>query len=222
MHHHWDSERRGCQISTDLLTITPFPEYDTEKTSDESKYYVYQITSMLVHYYNITFNAPPALTLGFEKHSDQLDWDENERTKDKSKKKAEEGTLPPPTSAPPQASSCKGTGKAEEGPVPLTKSQAPSPTAKMPPTPAYNPTRLRAVVLHTAPSKFKPGLTCYWIEEDNKGAQILGIRWLTTEERGMGKLASSLVVYIKVKINLHQGLRMGRKFCRTTRYYWNR
>ncbi|KAF8433847.1 hypothetical protein BGX38DRAFT_1275891 [Terfezia claveryi] len=70
----------------------------------------------------------------------------------------------------------------------------------------------------------KPGQMRRWIEEDNKltGAQIVGIRWLTQEYRRAGKLASSLVIYMKEKINLDQGLRMGRRFFRTTVYDWSR
>ena len=74
----------------------------------------------------------------------------------------------------------------------------------------------RAVVLHGAPTKYKAGQMRRWIEEDNKGrAQILGIRWLVGENRRTGKLASSLVIYMKNKIDLNERLRMGR-FFRTT------
>jgi len=31
-------------------------------------------------------------------------------------------------------------------------------------------------VMHTAPLKYKPGTMRRWIEEDNKGVRILGIR----------------------------------------------
>ncbi|RPB29182.1 hypothetical protein L211DRAFT_845181 [Terfezia boudieri ATCC MYA-4762] len=48
--------------------------------------------------------------------------------------------------------------------------------------------RARAVVSHAAPSKYKPGLMLRWIEEDNKGVRILGIRWLLQEDRRLGKL----------------------------------
>ena len=53
-----------------------------------------------------------------------------------------------------------------------------------------------------------------WIEEDNIGrAQILGMRWLVREDRRTGKLASSPVIYMN-KIDLDNGLRMGRRHCR--------
>ena len=62
-----------------------------------------------------------------------------------------------------------------------------------------------------------------WIEEDNKGsAQILGIQWLVKEDRRTGKSASSLVIYMKNKIDLKEGLRMGRRLFRTTEYDWDR
>ncbi|RPB18908.1 hypothetical protein L211DRAFT_899508 [Terfezia boudieri ATCC MYA-4762] len=65
----------------------------------------------------------------------------------------------------------------------------------------------QAVVLHAAPTKYKPGLMRRWIEEDNKTAQIQGIRWLL---RRIGKLASPLVIYMTETIDLTHGLRMGR------------
>jgi len=91
-------------------------------------------------------------------------------------------------------------------------------------TASQAPPQARAVVLHAAPTKYKPGQMRRWIEEDNKGtgAQILGIRWLTQEHRRVGKLASSLVIYMKESIDLNQGLRMGRKLFRTTGYDWDR
>ncbi|KAF8426118.1 hypothetical protein BGX38DRAFT_1279077 [Terfezia claveryi] len=86
------------------------------------------------------------------------------------------------------------------------------------------PTLAKTMVLHAAPTKFKPGQMRRWIEEDNKstGVQILGIRWLTQEHRRAGKMASSLVIYMKERINIDQGLRMGRRFFRTTVYDWSR
>jgi len=77
-------------------------------------------------------------------------------------------------------------------------------------------------VLHTTPTKYKPGEMRRWVEEDNRGIQILGIRWLIQEHRRAGKLASSLVIYMKEKINLNHGLRMGRRIFRTTEYDWKR
>lgn len=59
-----------------------------------------------------------------------------------------------------------------------------------------------------------------WIEEDNQGfgTKIVGIRWLLREDRGTGKLASSLVIYLNKNIDPNQGLRMGRRVFRTTGY----
>jgi len=55
-----------------------------------------------------------------------------------------------------------------------------------------------------------------WIEEDYKGteAQIVGIRWLTQEHRRAGKLASSLAIYMKDKMDLmeaHGGASQGKE-----------
>ena len=61
-----------------------------------------------------------------------------------------------------------------------------------------------------------------WIQEDNKGVTILGIRWLLNESRRMGKAASSLVIYLKKGININKGVRMGRRIHRTTQYDWER
>ena len=76
--------------------------------------------------------------------------------------------------------------------------------------------------MHAAPTKFKPGQMRRWVQEDNKGVTILGIRWLLQEGRRAGKAASSLVVYLKEGINTSKGLRMGRKVFRTTVYNWER
>lgn len=59
-----------------------------------------------------------------------------------------------------------------------------------------------------------------WIEEDNQGIQILGIRWLVKGDRRAGKLAPSLVIYLKDKANINRGVHMGRKIFRTTMYHW--
>ena len=61
-----------------------------------------------------------------------------------------------------------------------------------------------------------------WLEEDNKGTQILGIRWLLQEPRRVGKVASSLVIYLRDAIDINFGLRMGRKILRATQYDWQR
>ncbi|KAF8440674.1 hypothetical protein BGX38DRAFT_1205310 [Terfezia claveryi] len=60
-----------------------------------------------------------------------------------------------------------------------------------------------------------------WMEDDNKNAQIKGIRWLLLEGRRVGKVASSLVIYLAGEINLKDGLRMGKRLFRTTAYNWD-
>ena len=56
--------------------------------------------------------------------------------------------------------------------------------------------------MHAATTKLKSGELRSWIEEDIKGRfQILGIRWLVQEQRRVGKLASSLVIYMKKKVD---------------------
>jgi len=103
----------------------------------------------------------------------------------------------------------KGKGKGKENQPPMTH-RAPTNQA-------------RTVVLHAAPTKFKPGQIRRWIEEDNhRGVQVQGIRWLTQEHRRVGKLASSLVIYLKEKIDLNHRLRIGRRLFRITEYDWSR
>ena len=87
-------------------------------------------------------------------------------------------------------------------------------------TPHNPPPQARTLVMHAAPLMFKPGTMRRWIEEDNKGTKILGICWLLKEDR-RGKAASSLVIYLKDKIEVGV-LRMGRRLFRTTHYDWNR
>jgi len=74
------------------------------------------------------------------------------------------------------------------------------------------------------PTEYKPGQYRRWIENYKWrfGVQVSGIRWFTQEQRGIGKKASSLVIYLKEKIDSNQGLRIGRKLFRTTEYEWNR
>ena len=89
--------------------------------------------------------------------------------------------------------------------------------------PQQRPIEARAIVLHAAPNKYKLGQMRQWIEEDNRGSlQILGIRWLLREDRRLGKLASSLVIYLNNKVNINWGVHMGRKIFRTTEYNWDR
>ncbi|KAF8420016.1 hypothetical protein BGX38DRAFT_619968 [Terfezia claveryi] len=127
----------------------------------------------------------------------------------------------------------KGKGKEER------KTQTPPPTHYKPSAPRKittrdrvpqhagfittpPPNRSRAIVFHAAPMKYKPGLMRRWIEEDNEGARIVGIRWLLQEGRRVGKLASSLVIYLAAEIDTTHGLRMGKRVFRTTNYEWNR
>ena len=88
----------------------------------------------------------------------------------------------------------------------------------------FEPTPTRAVVIHGAPTKYKPGQMRRWIQEDNPtdAPKIIGIRWLLQEHRRVGKLASSLVVYLDRSVIVNKGLRMGRRIFRTTNYDWDR
>jgi len=78
----------------------------------------------------------------------------------------------------------------------------------------------RAIVMHAAPLKYKPGTMRRWIEEDNEGVKILGIRWLLREDR-RGQVVSSLVIYMQDLVEVTK-LRMGRRLFRTTSYDWDR
>ncbi|KAF8420906.1 hypothetical protein EV426DRAFT_701977 [Tirmania nivea] len=80
--------------------------------------------------------------------------------------------------------------------------------------------KAQAVVMHGVPTRYKPGQMRRWIEEDNKGVEVMGIRWLLKQHEP-GKVASSLVVYTRSAKEVGR-LYMGRKFFRTTRYDWNR
>jgi len=103
----------------------------------------------------------------------------------------------------------KGKGKGKEN-EPLTTHTAPTRQA-------------RSVVLHAVPTKYRPGQIRRWIEEDNhRGVEVQGIRWLTQEHRRIGKLAYSLVIHLKEKIDLNHRLRIGRRHFRITEYDWNR
>ena len=91
-------------------------------------------------------------------------------------------------------------------------------TPRRPPRPAEPSTPERTVVLHAAPVKYKAGQLRRWIEEGLP--QIFGTRWLVQEHRWVGKLASSLVIYMKEGIDLNSGLQIGRRISRTTAYDW--
>ena len=100
----------------------------------------------------------------------------------------------------------KGKGKENESPA----------------THAAPTKQARTIVLHGALAKYKPGQIRRWIEDNQRGVHVQGIRWLTQEYRGAGKLASSLVVYLKERIDLNHGVRIGRRIFRITEYDWNR
>ena len=135
------------------------------------------------------------------------------------------GKSPPPArrDIKPQPKDTKGKGK-ETGRNPAPPAhppQSPQPTKSKdrylvtganatPVSHHRRPTQLQAVVLHGAPTKYKPGQMRRWIEEDNQGSiKFLGTRWLLPEDRRTGKLASSLVIYLKDKIDINRGIRMG-------------
>ncbi|KAF8455010.1 hypothetical protein BGX38DRAFT_1267618 [Terfezia claveryi] len=115
----------------------------------------------------------------------------------------QETKTPPasPPAAPPAAS------------VPKAPPVVPTPT---PPQPAVA-VRTRAIVFHAAPTHRKPGEMARWLEEDNKGVKVAGVRWLLQEGRRLGKAASSLVIYLTTPVSPGK-LRMGRKCFRTTSY----
>ena len=51
--------------------------------------------------------------------------------------------------------------------------------------------------MRDAPLHYKPGIMRWWVEEDNDGLEIMGIRWLLKGCR-LGKAASSLDIYTKL------------------------
>ena len=110
--------------------------------------------------------------------------------------------------APPQK------GKETKSGTPVRKEQKPPRGDK------GAPSTTRALVMHAAPLKYKPGTMRRWIEEDNKRVKILGIRWLLREDR-RGQVASSLVIYMRDLMEVTK-LRMGRRLFRTTSYDWDR
>ena len=81
-------------------------------------------------------------------------------------------------------------------------------------------TRTQAIVMHAAPLRYKLGMMRRWIEEDNKGVEIMGIWWLMKDHEP-GKVAPSLVIYMKSAVDMRK-IRMGRKLHHTTRYDWDR
>ena len=99
------------------------------------------------------------------------------------------------------------------------KPETPSREDRRAPTPKRPPTT-RALVMHTAPLKYKPGTMRRWVKEDNRGVKIVGIWWLLREDR-RGQETSSLVIYMRDPVEAW-GLRMGRRQFRTTVYGWGR
>ena len=98
----------------------------------------------------------------------------------------------------------------------LVKGQNTITTSLSPTTPLPRPTvkRAQAVVMHAAPLRYKPGTMRRWMEEDNRGVKIMGIR--LTREQKPGKVASSLVIYMKSAVEMGK-IHMGRKLFYTTR-----
>jgi len=81
-----------------------------------------------------------------------------------------------------------------------------------------SPTRWKTqtVVMHAAPLRYKPGMVRRWLEEDNKGVEITGIRWLL-KEHTPEKAASPLVIYMRLAQEVGS-LSMGGTLFRTTKY----
>jgi len=64
--------------------------------------------------------------------------------------------------------------------------QTPSQGVRRALTPRRPPTT-RALAMHAAPLKYKTGTMRRWVEEDNRGLKLVGIRWLLREDRrGLG------------------------------------
>ena len=79
----------------------------------------------------------------------------------------------------------------------------------------------QAVVIHSVSTQHKPGTMWQWIQEDNTGIEVMGARWLLSENRRRGKAASSLVIYTESTEEVVV-MWMGRKQFLTERYDWNR
>ena len=67
--------------------------------------------------------------------------------------------------------------------------------------------------MHATPLHYTPGRMRRWIEEDNKGVEIMGSRWLTREHEP-GKVASCLINNMKSGMEIGKG-RMGRELFHT-------
>jgi len=46
---------------------------------------------------------------------------------------------------------------------------------------------------------------CGWLQEDNRGVEITGVRWLVKEEARQGKTRFSLVVHLNSRKRLDGG-----------------
>ncbi|KAF8437822.1 hypothetical protein BGX38DRAFT_1145086 [Terfezia claveryi] len=110
---------------------------------------------------------------------------------------------PAPKNAKASNSRGKDKGKAPGGVGTNPNPPKKSPLYAPPPTP-FPPYREPAVIFHAAPTKYKAGLMSCWIEENSKGARILGIRWLLQEGRRVAKLVSSLIIYVAEGIDITQ------------------
>jgi len=71
--------------------------------------------------------------------------------------------------------------------------------------------------MHATPLKYKPGTMRRWVEVDNRGVKIVGIRWLLREDR-RGQEASSLVIYMREPVEVRS---LRRRLFRTTAYDWD-
>ena len=104
-----------------------------------------------------------------------------------------------------------GGGSASIGTGQERKAKGPA-NLKLASTSKQKNTQPLAVVIHGALPHYKQGMMRRWIEEDNEGVEIMGIRWLL-KDFGREKVASCLVSYL-TEIG---DLKMGRRHFRTTR-----
>jgi len=85
----------------------------------------------------------------------------------------------------------------------------------------------QSVVIHGVPTHRKIGKMWGWLQEDNRGVEITGVRWLVKEKARQGKTSSSLVVLLNSRKALDGGekkarLWMGRRWYQTAKYDWDR
>ena len=83
--------------------------------------------------------------------------------------------------------------------APLDPQAQPFTPQAQPPKSSRNvPIHTRAIIVRGIPTSRKIGKVWRWMEEDNKGIRlkIIGARWLLQEARRVGKLASSVVLYL--------------------------